>query len=149
MYRIISKTGGSCRTRADAMTKLRNLPIDGLTVTRISVDDSLTLFCRAGDRREAEIRIDGAFAYVDPAGEAFTGCIEESPRGAGPVLELVFARIAAARIDETGALELSFAGDAVLTAEAENHFVSWEIKTSNGFHAVCLADRDVVVKDIA
>lgn len=131
------------------MAEPRNLPIDGLSVTRIAIDDSLTLFCRAGDGREGEIRIDGAFSYTDASGQAHDGCVEDSPSSAGPVLGLVMGRIGAARIDGEGSLELVFGDGAVLSASAEDHFVSWEIKSSDGFHAVCLADRDVVVRDIA
>lgn len=131
------------------MAEPRTLPIDGLTVTRVSVDDSLTLFCRAGDGREAEIRIDGAFDWRDSAGNSHPGCVEDSPRSAGPVLDAVYTVIATARINEEGALEICFGDASTLTAAAEDHFVSWEIKGSDGFHAVCLADRDVVVKDIA
>ena len=131
------------------MAEPRNLPIDGLSVTRIAVDDSMTLFCRASEGREGEIRIDGAFSYTDASGHAHTGCVEDSPASAGPVLGLVLTRIATARIDHAGSLELVFGDGAVLSASAEDHFVSWEIKSSDGFHAVCLADRDVVVRDVA
>ena len=131
------------------MTDPRPLPLDGMTVTRIAIDDSMTLSCRAGDGRDAEIRIDGAFSLTDSNGNTETGCIEDSPRSAAPVLAQVYCQIAAARITDTGALEIGFADGTHLTADAEDHFVSWELKVSNGFHAVCLADRDVVVKDIA
>ena len=131
------------------MAEPRTLPIDGLTVTRVAVDDSLTLFCRAADGRDAEIRIDGAFAWRDSAGHEHAGCVENSPRSAGPVLDSVYTLISAAGINDDGALEIGFGDGAALTAAAEDHFVSWEIKGSDGFHAVCLADRDVVVKDIA
>ena len=131
------------------MAEPRTLPIDGLSVTRIAIDDSLTLFCRAADGREAEIRIDGAFVLSDPSRQESKGCVEDNPASAGPVLGLVLGSIAAARITETGALELQFLDGHQLSAEAEDHFVSWEIKSSDGFHAVCLADRDVVVKDVA
>lgn len=131
------------------MAEPRTLPIDGLTVTRVAVDDSLTLFCRAGDRREAEIRIDGAFDWRDTQGTRHSGCVEDSPRSAGPVLDAVYTLIATARINEEGGLEIVLGNTCALTAAAEDHFVSWEIKGSDGFHAVCLADRDVVVKDIA
>lgn len=131
------------------MAKPQPLPLDGMTVTRIAIDDSLTLYCRAGDGRDAEIRIDGAFTLADAAGAIETGCVEDSPRSAAPVLSKIYCRIDTSRITETGAVEIGFAGGAILTAEAEDHFVSWELKASDGFHAVCLADRDVVVKDIA
>lgn len=131
------------------MTEPRPLPLDGMTVTRIAIDDSLTLYCRAGDGREAEIRIDGAFSLTGPSGDTETGCIEESPRSAAPVLSRVYCLIGTARIADTGALEIGFADGTRLTAQAEDHFVSWELKASDGFHAVCLADRDVVVKDVA
>ena len=131
------------------MAEPRSLPVDGLSVTRIAVDDSLTLFCRAADGREAEIRIDGAFSLEDASGSVVTGCVEDDPVNAGPVLGLVLGIIAAARISEAGALELEFGGGSKLSAAAEDHFVSWELKSSDGFHAVCMADRDVVVKDIA
>lgn len=131
------------------MAAPRSLPIDGLTLTRIAVDDSLTLFFRSGDGREAEIRIDGAFVWRDASGTEHPGCVEDSPSSAGPVLEAVYTRIATARVDADGGLEIGFGDGALLTATAEDHFVSWEIKGGDGFHAVCLADRDVVVKDIA
>lgn len=131
------------------MPEPRTLPIDGLTVTRVAVDDSLTLFCRAGDGREAEIRVDGAFLWCDSTGDSHAGCVEDSPRSAGPVLDAVYTRIATAGINGDGGLEIGFGDGATLTASAEDHFVSWEIKGTDGFHAVCLADRDVVVKDIA
>lgn len=131
------------------MAEPRTLPIDGLTITRVAVDDSLTLFCRAGDGRAAEIRIDGAFVWRGSDGVSHTGCVEDAPHSAGPVLDAVYTLIATARINEDGGLEIGFGDGAALTAAAEDHFVSWEIKGSDGFHAVCLADRDVVVKDIA
>lgn len=131
------------------MTEPRPLPLDGMTVTRIAVDDSLSLYCRAADGRDAEVRIDGGFSMTDPGGDTASGCVEDSPRSATPVLSQVYCLIRAARIDETGALEIVFADDSILTANAEEHFVSWELKASDGFHAVCLADRDVVVKDVA
>jgi hypothetical protein len=131
------------------MAEPRPLPIDGLTVTRIAVDDSLALFCRSGDGREAEIRIDGAFAWRDASGSEHAGCVEDTPSSAGPVLDAVYTRIATARVDADGRLEIGFGDGAQLIATAEDHFVSWEIKGGDGFHAVCLADRDVVVKDIA
>ena len=131
------------------MAEPRNLPIDGLSVTRIAIDDSLTLFCRAGDGHEGEIRIDGAFTFTDAAGAKHAGCVEDNPSSAGPVLGLVLGRISSARIDADGSMELVFGDGAVLSASAEDHFVSWEIKSSDGFHAVCLADRDVVVRDTA
>jgi len=131
------------------MASPRSLPIDGLTLTRIAVDDSLTLFCRSGDGREAEIRIDGAFVWRDASGTEHAGCVEDSPSSVGPLLEAVYTRIATARVDADGGLEIGFGDGALLTATAEDHFVSWEIKGGDGFHAVCLADRDVVVKDIA
>jgi len=129
------------------MAKPRALPIDGFCVTRVAVDDSLTLFCRKADGREAEIRIDGAFVLSDSGGNLSTGCVEDSPASAGPVLGLVLCSISAASITETGALEIQFLDGHQMLAEAEDHFVSWEIKSSDGFHAVCLADKDVVVKD--
>jgi hypothetical protein len=131
------------------MVEPRTLPIDGLCVTRIAVDDSLTLFCRAAYGREAEIRIDGAFVLSDSAGNRSTGCVEDSPASAGPVLSLVLCGISAACITETAALEILFLDGHQLSAEAEDHFVSWEIKSSDGFHAVCLADKDVLVKGAA
>ncbi|MGB0630895.1 MAG: DUF6188 family protein [Alphaproteobacteria bacterium] len=131
------------------MAEPRTLPIDGLSVTRIAIDDSLTLFCRAGDGREGDIRIDGAFSFTDPAGGVHAGCVEDSPASAGPVLGLVMGIIRTARISEEGALEIGFGDGSELSASAEDQFVSWEIKSSDGFHAVCLADRDVVVRDIA
>lgn len=131
------------------MTDPRPLPLDGMTVTRVAIDDSLTLYCRAGDGRDAEIRIDGGFSIIDTGGHTETGCVEDSPRSAAPVLSQVYCLIRTARIAETGALEIGFADGTVLTADAEDHFVSWELKASNGFHAVCLADRDVVIKEIA
>jgi hypothetical protein len=131
------------------MAEPRSLPIDGLTVTRIAIDDSLTLFCRAGDGREAEIRIDGAFTWRDTSGNEHDGCVEDMPRSAGPVLDAVYTRISTAGINVEGGLEIRFGDGASLTAKAEDHFVSWEIKGGDGFRAVCLADRDVVVKDIA
>lgn len=126
-----------------------NLPIDGLTITRVTVDDSLNLFCRAGDGREADIRIDGAFLWRDHAGNQHAGCVEDKPSSAGPVLDAVYTSIATARITNNGTLEIVFGNGAILTAATEDHFVSWEIKGTDGFHAVCLADGDVVVKDIA
>jgi hypothetical protein len=131
------------------MADPRSLPIDGLTVTRIAVDDSLTLFCRGGDGREAEIRIDGAFVWRDATGTEHAGCVEDTPSSAGPVLDAVYTRISTARVDAAGGLEIGFGDGARLNATAEDHFVSWEIKGGDGFHAVCLADHDVVVKDIA
>jgi hypothetical protein len=131
------------------MTEPRPLPLDGMTVTRIAIDDSLTLICRAADGRDAEIRIDGAFSVAGPAGDTETGCIEDSPQSAAPVLSQVYCVIRTARVTDTGALEIGFADNTLLTADAEDHFVSWELKASDGFHAVCLADRDVVVKEIA
>tara|TARA_A100001037_G_scaffold165337_1_gene148819 strand:+ start:2215 stop:2610 length:396 start_codon:yes stop_codon:yes gene_type:complete len=129
------------------MAKPRALPIDGFCVTRVAVDDSLTLFCRTADGQEAEIRIDGAFVLSDSAGNMSTGCVEDCPASAGPVLGLVLCNITAARITETGTLEIQFLDGHQMFAEAEDHFVSWEIKSSDGFHAVCLADKDVLVKD--
>lgn len=131
------------------MTESRNLPIDGLSVMRIAIDDSLTLFCRDADGREGEIRIDGAFSYTDASDRTHAGCVEDDPVSAGPVLGLVLGSIRSARISGDGALQIAFGDGAELCAAAEEHFVSWEIKSSNGFHAVCLADRDVVVKDVA
>lgn len=131
------------------MTDPRPLPLDGMTITRIAIDDSLTLVCRAGDGRHAELRIDGAFSISDASGGVETGCVEDSPRSAAPVLSQIYCLIRTARITGDGALELGFADGAILTANAEDHFVSWELKASDGFHAVCLADRDVVVKDVA
>lgn len=131
------------------MADARALPLDGMTVTRIAIDDSLTLYCRAGDGREADIRIDGSFAQTDTTGTVETGCVEDVPRSAAPVLSRIYCRIGAARVTETGALEIRFADGTVLCADAEDHFVSWEIKASDGFHAVCLADRDVVIRDVA
>jgi len=131
------------------MAEPRTLPIDGLSVTRVAIDDSLTLFCRAGDGRGGDIRIDGAFSFTDAGGHVHSGCVEDSPVSAGPVLGLVMGVIRSAGISEDGALEIGFGDGAVLSASAEDHFVSWEIRSSDGFHAVCLADRDVVVRDIA
>lgn len=131
------------------MADTRPLPLDGMTVTRIAIDDSLTLYCRAANGREADIRIDGSFTLTDAAGNIETGCVEEAPRSAAPVLSLVYCRIADARIADTGALEIGFDDGTILCADAEEHFVSWELKSSDGFHAVCLADRDVVIKDVA
>lgn len=131
------------------MVETRNLPIEGLTVTHVTVNDSLCLFCRAGDGREAEIRIDGAFLWHDHAGNKHGGCVEDKPSSAGPVLDAIYTPIATARINEDGTLEIAFGDGAILIAAAEDHFVSWEIKGTGGFHAVCLADGGVVVKDIA
>ena len=130
------------------MDEPRSLPIDGLTVTRIAIDDSLTLFCRAGDGRAAEIRIDGRFSLRAADGATSEGCVEDNPSSAGPALNLILGLIRAARIDEGGGAVIDFADGTSLAADAEEHFVSWEVSTSAGFHAVCLADRDVVVKDV-
>lgn len=130
-------------------TEPRHLPVDGLTVTRIAVDDSLALTCHSRDGRRAEVRIDGPFVLRDVNGDTHPGCVEDRPSTAGPVLDLVLATIRAAWIDGAGNLAVDFTDGASLEAAAEEHFVSWEVRTSTGFHAVCLADRDVVVKDIA
>ncbi len=130
------------------MPEPHRLPsLQGLTITRIAVDDSLTIFCRGGEGLSAEIRIDGRFVYKSATDQTHFGCIEEDPSTAGPLLSLLFERLAGGCVTGEAALDLKFHDGSGLTACGEDHFLSWEIRDSRGLHAVCLADRDILIRN--
>jgi len=107
-------------------------------LTRIAVDDAVTLSLHAGGR-QATLRIDGA-GTLD--GSAFDP--DTDPASVAPLLALVHRRIDAAELGEDGALRLVFSGGARLAVLPNEHAVSWAVRASDGAQASCIAEGKVV-----
>lgn len=126
-----------------------SVPLDGYTVTRFQVDDSVTLFLRSGAAGEGRLRIDGPADFQAAGGKRSRIAVEEDPVSAGPLFAVLFARVQTAMLDETGALVIGFGGGARLTLASDEHFVAWDLTLDTGYRAVCLADGDVLVRPAA
>lgn len=114
----------------------------GCTLSRIAVDDSLTLGLRASGR-SATLRIDGA-GRLQAAGGARAFDTDGDPASAGPLLGLLNSRVDEATVRADGALELRFAGGERLVVEPSDHAIAWTAIASDGAQASCLAEGKVV-----
>ena len=119
----------------------------GAMLTRIAVDDSLTLQLRGADGLSCALRVDGALRYTGADGAAFEACVETQAERIGPLFVHLFERIDAIEIEQDGALLLRFRG-AGLRALPHAHAMAWKISASNGFEAACLEDGRVVTNRV-
>lgn len=111
------------------------------TVTRLTVDDSVTLAARSAER-EVFIRMDrGGQMERQSRVERFDP--DADPMSVCCLLSLLNARITDARIEEDGELRLQF-GETTLRLPPDEHQVSWTVTTSDGARAVCIAEGRVI-----
>lgn len=115
----------------------------GAMLTRIAVDDSLTLDLRRADGLSCTVRLDGNLRYTGASGASFEACIESQAERIGPLFTHLFERVDAVEIQANGALCLRF-GHAELQALPHAHALAWKVSTSGGFAAACLEDGRVV-----
>jgi hypothetical protein len=98
----------------------------GMTVTRIAVDDAITLRCTNG-RRTFEFALEGPFELVSTDGVRSMIAPDGDPTLIGPVLGLLLDRVASATLSMRGELEVRFAGGPTIKLEAEEAFSSWRL----------------------
>lgn len=113
----------------------------GFMITRMVIDDSVTLILHRGDR-EARLRIDGR-GSLERQGQRIAFDPDSAPASVGPLIEFIHERIDEADVTPEGGLRLRI-GKALLCVDPDDHQVSWSISTSDGAQASSIAEGKVV-----
>lgn len=113
----------------------------GGTLTRLIIDDSVTLMVR-NRAREITLRVDVA-GRLDGADGAHAFDPDTDPASLGCLVPLLFSRIDAAGIEKDGTLKVRIGGT-TLTVPFDDHQISWSLCASDGAQASCLAEGFVV-----
>ena len=117
------------------------MAMQGAVLTRLIIDDSLTLTLRGGGR-ELTLRIDVAGQIEGPSGSlAFDP--DTNPSSLGQFAPLLFHAVQACGLEESGELRFQINGS-VVRIPPDPHQVSWSLSTSDGPKASCLAEGYVV-----
>lgn len=113
----------------------------GGMLTRLIIDDSVTLLMRNRDR-EITLRVDVA-GRLEADGATTPFDPDTDPASLGCLVPLLFQRIADAGIEKDGTLSLTIGGTALIVP-FDDHQISWSLTTSDGAQASCLAEGFVV-----
>ncbi|MCS6920946.1 MAG: DUF6188 family protein [Elioraea sp.] len=114
----------------------------GCTVTRLCVDDSVTLALHALGRA-VTLRVDGP-GRLQRAGAAHGFDTDADPATAAALLGLLYDTVASGFVGADGTLEIRFASGAHLSVPASEHGVAWSLHTADGARASCIAEGRVV-----
>jgi len=115
--------------------------IRGCCVTRLIIDDALTLSLQ-GAGRSASLRIDGR-GRVSRHGSTFDFEPDQDPTTLREVLGLLYGVVKAVFVENDGTLELYFEDGAKLEALPDDYQVSWQVRCGN-LGVACIAEGKVV-----
>lgn len=113
----------------------------GCTVTRLVVDDAVTLALRSATH-EVMLRIDAAGVLAREDGEHRFDP-DTNTESVACLLGLVHRRVSAVHLAEDGVLVCEFGNDR-LRLQPHPHQVSWSLSGPDGSNASCLAEGMVV-----
>jgi hypothetical protein len=116
--------------------------LTGCMVSRLQIDDAVTLFLRAADR-EVSLRIDGR-GSLSIAARSQTFDADADLTSVGCLIELLHQSVRQTALRRDGTLHLQTDGGATLMAHPHPHQVSWAVRSSRGPSASCLAEGMVV-----
>ena len=138
--RTVATSESSARPDAQPLpAALAALP--GSAVTRLIIDDSLTLVLQAPGN-ELVLRIDGSGRW-QWHGETASFSADADPASLAPLLGLLQARVVGVALADDGRLELRFDQGALLSALPDDHQIAWTVRSA-GASATCLAEGKVV-----
>lgn len=109
-----------------------SLGLDGFMVTRICVDDAVTLHCTNGQKSLA-LALEGPFQLHVPASksrpraESHELIPDAEPTKLAPVLSLLLGSIRCAQLKPSGIMEVELVDGRRVVVHAEEAFCSWRL----------------------
>lgn len=113
----------------------------GVTVTQLRFDSGVTVALDA----DVHLRIETAFEFTTPGGEATTLTAEQDLVRMGPLLVLRGERVAAFAADTSGGLRIGFSDGSALRCWPDDRYEAWELSFADGRLYVCLPGGEVAV----